>query len=312
MSIFKLKSACKDYLWGGNRLKEEFGVEFDGTPLAESWGLSVHPDGPSIIASGEYEGMSFRDYIKEYGLSAMGSACGRFEDFPILIKFIDAKDNLSVQVHPDDEFALENEGQYGKTETWYIVDAAEGAGIYYGVRSAMTEEEFAAHIEDNTITEYLHFQKVRPGEMYFIKAGTLHAIGAGCLIAEIQQNSNVTYRVYDFGRMGADGKPRELHVEKAKKVSNLKPIRGGYNFGDHLAKCEYFTVDDLSVMGSKVVEADDTSFRSILVLDGEGSIRLEETGEIVQYKKGDSIFISAGSNRAVICGTLKGLMTYIS
>ncbi len=312
MSIFKLIPACKDYLWGGNKIREEFGVEFDGNPLAESWELSVHPDGPSVISTGEFEGMSFRNYIQKFGVAAMGSACEKFEDFPILIKFIDAKDNLSVQVHPDNEFALENEGQYGKTETWYIVDAKEGAGIYYGVKKAMTEEEFAAHIADNTILDYLNFQKVRPGEMYFIKAGTLHAIGEGCLIAEIQQNSNVTYRVYDFGRVGADGKPRELHIEKAKKVSNLKPVYGGYSFGNHLADCEYFTVDDLSVMGSKVVEADETSFKSILVLDGEGSIRLEETGEIVDFKKGDSIFISAGSNRAVICGTLRGIMTYIS
>lgn len=311
MSIFKLKSAFKDYIWGGNRLKYEYGKEYDGEVLAESWELSCHPDGSSVICTGEYAGMLFPDYLKKVGLSVLGSACKDFGEFPILIKFIDAKENLSIQVHPADEYAREHENQNGKTETWYIVDATEGAGIYYGVDKSMTPDEFERRIKDNTVLEALHFQKVRPGEMYFIEAGTLHAIGAGCLICEIQQNSNVTYRVYDFGRVGADNKPRPLHIEKAKAVSNLSPVRGYHNFGNHLAACEYFTVDSLSVDGSAVVEADETSFKSIIVLEGEGTIRLEETLESVEYKKGDSIFISAGSNRAIICGTLKGLVTYV-
>ena len=307
MGIIKLKPACKDYIWGGSRLKTDFDKDFEGDVLAETWELSAHPDGPSVIVAGDLKGKSFIEYLEAKGKSVWGSNCAEFENFPILIKFIDAKQNLSVQVHPSDEYALKNEGQYGKTECWYIVDAEPGAGIYFGLKEKLSKEEFAAKIKDNTLLDALNFQPVKKGEMYFIKSGTLHAIGAGTLIAEIQQNSNVTYRVYDFGRVGADGKPRKLHIEKAIAVSDLSGERAEYDFGGHLAKCRYFTVDELKTDGKKELNAGEDSFISILITDGSGTI--SSGGVTLDYKKGDSFFIDAGTGRIEINGSGEGLVT---
>ncbi|MCR5025201.1 MAG: class I mannose-6-phosphate isomerase, partial [Lachnospiraceae bacterium] len=232
MSIFKLKPACKDYLWGGERLKKEYGIEYDGDPLAEAWVLSCHPDGLSVIDSGEHKGKTLSEYIGRNADKTLG--------FPVLIKLIDAKQNLSIQVHPDDEYAMSHEGQKGKTEMWYILDSAPDAFIYYGFKKEISKEEFEQRIRDNTITEVLNKVRVKKGEAYFIKAGTLHAIGAGCLIAEVQQNSNVTYRIYDYDRVGADGKRRELHIDKALDVTDRRPPEPYKADGDYLASCEYF------------------------------------------------------------------------
>ena len=309
MAILKLKPAYKDYLWGGNRLKTDFYKEYDGEVLAETWELSCHKDGPSVIVNGENAGKTFPEYVKENGSGATGTNCDRFDDFPILIKFIDARDNLFIQVHPDNEYALKNEGQYGKTETWYIVDAKEGAGIYYGVKDAMTKETFGEKIENNTVLDALNFQQVKKGEMYFIESGTIHAIGRDVLIAEIQQNSNVTYRVYDFGRVGADGKPRDLHIEKAKNVTNLMPMKERKEFGPHLADCDYFTVDRLLTDGIYEGKTDGTTFHSLLVLAGEGS--LTAAGENVSFRKGDSLFVSADNGAYKIEGNMEALLTTV-
>lgn len=309
MAILKLKPACKDYLWGGNRLKTDFHKEYEGDILAETWELSCHKDGPSIILNGKDAGKTFRDYVLENQSKAIGTNCDRFEEFPILIKFIDARDNLSIQVHPDNAYALKNEGQYGKTETWYIVDAKEGAGIYYGVKEAMTKEEFADKIANNTVLDALNFQKVKKGEMYFIESGTIHAIGKDVLIAEIQQNSNVTYRVYDFGRVGADGKPRELHIEKAKEVTNLTPMTEKKDFGSHLADCDYFTVDALTLDGVQKGETDGTTFHSILILEGEGTLHTDT--ESISFRKGDSLFVTADNGSYTLKGKADALLTTV-
>lgn len=309
MAILKLKPACKDYLWGGNRLKTDFHKEYEGEILAETWELSCHKDGPSIILNGKDAGKTFRDYVLENQSKAIGTNCDRFEEFPILIKFIDARDNLSIQVHPDNAYALKNEGQYGKTETWYIVDAKEGAGIYYGVKEAMTKEEFADKIANNTVLDALNFQKVKKGEMYFIESGTIHAIGKDVLIAEIQQNSNVTYRVYDFGRVGADGKPRELHIEKAKEVTNLTPMTEKKDFGSHLADCDYFTVDALTLDGVQKGETDGTTFHSILILEGEGTLHTDT--ESISFRKGDSLFVTADNGSYTLKGKADALLTTV-
>ncbi len=310
MSVLKLKPAFKDYIWGGDRLKRDFGKVFDGDILAESWELSAHPDGPSVVQGGEFEGLTFPDYLKTKGREVLGLNCDQFEDFPVLIKFIDAKKNLSVQVHPSDVFALEHEHQYGKTECWYILDAAPGAGLYLGLKEKLSKEEFESRIRDNTLLEALYFQPVKPGEMYFIKSGTLHAIGEGVLLAEIQQNSNVTYRVYDFGRVGTDGKPRPLHIDKAIAVSDLSGVRPVYDFGEHLADCRYFTVDDLPFAGDAFLNADSASFLSLLITEGSGELKTQK--EIVSFRKGDSLFIEAGTGELVLSGTGHALLTYIS
>ncbi|GFI62391.1 mannose-6-phosphate isomerase ManA [Clostridiales bacterium] len=215
MAILKLKPSYKDYVWGGTRLITEFGKDFSGDRLAEAWELSCHPDGPSYVENGEYTGSTLNEYILMEGKKVTGTKSRKYEQFPLLVKFIDAKDDLSIQVHPSDAFALENEGQYGKTEMWYIVDCEEGSSLYYGFSKEISKEEFVERIEKKTLLEVLNKVEVQKGDVLLIEPGTIHAIGKGNLIAEIQQNSNVTYRVYDYGRKGADGKERDLHIEKS-------------------------------------------------------------------------------------------------
>lgn len=224
MALLKLAPCFKDYLWGGRRLVEEYNKQYSGEILAESWELSCHPDGPSVIINGQYAGKTLQEYIDTEGKDVLGENCRRFKEFPILTKFIDAKDNLSIQVHPDNRYALKNEGQYGKTEMWYVMDAGEDAYLYYGFKQEISREEFARRIEEDTLLDVLNSVRVQKGDVLFIEAGTIHAIGKDILIAEIQQNSNITYRVYDYGRTGKDGKKRDLHIEKALAVTNRVPI----------------------------------------------------------------------------------------
>lgn len=312
MSILKLKPSCKDYIWGGNRLKEEYGIAYEGEILAEAWELSCHPDGPSYITNGKYAGSTLKEYIDSEGKEVLGTHCRRFRDFPILTKFIDAKDNLSIQVHPDNRYALKNEGQYGKTEMWYVMDAGENAFLYYGFRREIDREEFARRIREDTLLEVLNAVPVQKGDVLFIESGTIHAIGKNILIAEIQQNSNVTYRVYDYGRVGKDGKKRDLHIEKALAVTNRIPIIKNKSSYPHVADCDYFTVDKLNLDGRMMHRMEgcvlEESFVSILILDGEGTIFCKEQ---VEYQKGDSLFLPAGSGAYVIEGKCDALITTI-
>ena len=313
MSILKLKPACKDYIWGGHRLAEEYGIDYNGEVLAEAWELSCHPDGPSVIVNGPYAGKTLAEYIEAEGRDVLGTHCRRFRDFPILAKFIDAKQNLSIQVHPDNRYALKNEGQYGMTEMWYIMDAKEGAFLYYGFKKEITKEEFAKRIEEDTLLEVLNAVSVQKGDVLFIESGTIHAIGQDILIAEIQQNSNVTYRVYDYGRVGRDGKKRDLHIEKALAVTNRVPIIKSAKSYPHVADCDYFTVDKLNLDGRMMErmegEVSEESFISILMLEGEGMLTCGS--ERISFHKGDSLFLAAGSGAYQIEGRCDALITSI-
>lgn len=313
MALLKLRPSYKDYLWGGHRLVEKYNKEFDGDILAESWELSCHPDGPSYIVNGSYAGKTLQEYIDLEGKKVLGNNCQKFEEFPILAKFIDAKDNLSIQVHPDNEYALKNEGQYGKTEMWYIMDCEEGAFLYYGFKKEVSKEEFEERIKTDTLLEVLNAVPVHKGDVLFIEAGTIHAIGKGIVIAEIQQNSNVTYRVCDFGRVGKDGKKRELHIDKAVEVTNRVPISRKNTCYPHIASCDYFTVDCLNMdgklMSSMKGSVGEESFASILIMEGEGTISCG--GETIPYRKGDSFFMSAGSGEYEISGECEVLITTV-
>lgn len=321
MAILKLIAPCKDYLWGGNRLREEYGKKMNSDKIAESWELSCHKDGQSVIDGGEFGGKTLSEYIELSGKGVLGTNCERFEYFPILIKLIDAKDNLSVQVHPSNEYAMRVEGEYGKTEMWYIVDCAEGAELLYGFKHEIGREEFAERIRNNTLLEVTNNVPVHKGDVFFIESGTLHAIGKGILIAEIQQNSNTTYRIYDYGRVGADGKPRELHIDKAVEVTDRIPpkypttaqgepekIDGGVI--TLLRSCEYFDVHKLELDGAAALNADERSFNSLLVLDGTVEIAAE-SGEKITAKKGDSVFVSAGTGKYTISGKGEVIITDI-
>lgn len=287
MKIQKLTPAVKNYIWGGTRLIRDYGKKTDAPTLSETWELSFHPDGLTLLE----DGTPLADAVtrSEWGTNLEG-----FENFPQLIKLIDAGSDLSVQVHPSDEYALAHENSYGKTEMWYIVDAAKGAGIYLGFKEAVTPAQLETAIEQNTLTELLNFFPVTPGECYFIPAGTIHAIGKGCLICEVQQNSNITYRVYDYGRTDAAGNPRELHVEKAKAVSDLSkfeyhPLSRPTEDGEVIAECQYFTAKKLAVNGKKTLTCEEASFKFLICLKGSGTLE----GDL-PLTPGTAYFIPAG------------------
>ncbi len=313
-----LKPEIKDYIWGGTRLKTEYGYETDKEITAEAWVLSCHKDGPGRVINGEYAGKTLPEVLEIWGKAALGEKAAKFSYFPILIKLIDAKDKLSAQVHPDDEYALKNEGEYGKTEMWYVVDCDEGAELVYGFKEDISKEEFKRRITDNTLTDVFNFVPVNKGDLFFISAGTLHAIGGGILIAEVQQNSNSTYRVSDYGRLGTDGKPRPLHIEKAVdvtktekpvlpygKVGKVTEIDG--NIKRELASCEFFTSYTLKLENEYGLY-NEKSFLSVLCLDGNADICYN--GESLKLCKGGSLFIPAGFETK-LCGKAELLISYI-
>lgn len=315
MYILKLKPVFKDYIWGGTKLRDEYGFESDLDKLAEGWMLSCHKDGENTIENGSFKGQSLTEVVKS-NPDFLGENGKKFEYFPILIKLIDAKNDLSVQVHPDNEYAMHVEKEYGKTECWYILDCDEDAELIYGFNKTITSEEFREKISDNTFLETVNKVKVKKGDLFFIEAGTLHAIGKGILLAEIQQNSNTTYRVYDYGRLGADGKPRELHVEKAIDVTNCTPptrstnpegellVKNGYS-AQLLTKCDLFNVEKVTVTTEYTSVADEKSFVSVLVTDGNASI------DNIDIKKGDSLFIPANYGEFTVSGNAELIITKV-
>lgn len=317
MEILKLNPVFKDYIWGGTRLRDDFGLKTDINPVAEGWMLASHKDGMNTIDGGEYDGKTLESVIKEGGKSKIaGTNSEKFPYFPVLIKLIDAKDNLSVQVHPDNEYAARVEHEFGKTEMWYVLDAAPGATLIYGFKNKIGKEEFKQAIESNTLLDVLNVVEVKKGDMFFIEAGTVHAIGKGALIAEIQQNSNSTYRVYDYGRLGKDGKPRELHIQKAIDVSKTEPAKYGTKpFGKKeeisggtrqmLTECPLFSVYNYELCGKVELNANEESFNHILVVDGSGKIGGRE------FKKGDSFFVPANYGNYEIDGNGEFILTKV-
>ena len=297
MNIEKLYPECKDYLWGGNKLKNKYGKQTDKSPCAESWELSFHKDGLTRLENGK---TLFESTTEEQ----WGENAKKFPFFPVLIKFIDAEQNLSVQVHPSDDYALANENSFGKTEMWYIVEADEGAGIYLGFNRDVTAQEYESAINEKRLTDLLNFYEVRAGECYFIPSGTIHAICKGCLICEIQQNSNLTYRVYDYGRKDKNGNERELHVDKALKVTSLEKFQPK-TFDDCLGKSEYFTVNKQDISGTAEFFANIDSFNCVCCVKGSGFIDGRE------IKQGDSYFIPAGFGKYIISGNLEIILTKV-
>ncbi len=313
-----LKAPVKDYLWGGNRLKEEYGYESESDIAAEAWVLSCHKDGESVVRNGEFAGQTLSEVLEIWGEKAIGKKAAAFPYFPILIKMIDAKDRLSVQVHPDDEYALANEGEFGKTEMWYVVDCEEDAQLIYGFNRHIDKGEFFSRINSNSLSEVCNYVPVKKGDIFFIEAGTLHAIGKGILIAEIQQNSNTTYRVSDYGRLGADGKPRALHVKQAVEVTKTDvPTLPYGNVGDvtlypfgtvrELANCEFFTTQLIKMDGNLGAYEND-SFLSLLILDGE--VTVSYPSGTMRLKKGDSLFVPA-KTRIKLSGQADIIYTHI-
>lgn len=317
MEIIKLKPIFKDYIWGGYRLKNDYGFDTGYDKTAEGWMLACHKDGMNTVDGGEYDGKTLQEVVDEVGKEKLlGKRSDKYPYFPLLIKLIDAYDNLSIQVHPDDKYAREVENEYGKTEMWYVLDAAEGATLIYGFKEEISSQEFKEAIENNTLLDKLNVVNVKKGDTFFIEAGTVHAIGKGAMIAEIQQNSNCTYRVYDYGRVGADGKPRELHIKKAIDVSktvppkyDIKPM-GETKYVDKnevqmITKCDLFSVNRYKCTNRLTLNVSENSFMHILVIDGKGTI----DGRAA--KKGDSFLIPASYGDVIIGGNLEFLTTKI-
>ena len=312
MEILRLQPVGMDYLWGGTRLRDEYGKKIDMTPLAETWECSVHPDGPSVVANGEYRGRELRDVLKEHP-EWMGTKVQNGE-FPILAKFIDAKKDLSVQVHPDDDYARQHECQNGKTEMWHIIDADEGAQLIYGFKHRVTEEILRNAVENGTLDKHLQKVKVHKGDLFYVPAGTVHGIGAGILVAEIQESSNVTYRVYDYDRVDKNGKKRELHFDKAVQVMDMdvapdlkqKPRIVRHYPGcsrELLCRCKYFEVERVQVTKAFSFSVLDESFQVIMCLDGEGQIEtMDENFKPVRFVKGRTLFLPAGLGRCLVVG----------
>ncbi len=315
----KLDYVAKTALWAGSRLKSEYGKKTDLETVSETWELSVREDEMSRIMNGEAEGMALAEYFDAVGYDSVSPNFKKGDRFPLLVKLIDAADVLSVQVHPDDSYASTVENDSGKTEMWYVIDAVEGAELVYGLKDGVDSAEFAAAIAERRIGDTLNYRKVKSGDTYFIPAGMLHAIGAGILIAEIQQNSDLTYRVYDFDRVGKDGKLRPLHVDKALDVTRpytdgeIDAIRYAYGKqdgeGELLANSEYFRVRRLCVNGTQMLTADDSSFVSVLCIEGSGVVRYGEAEYAIT--KGDSYFIPAGMGDFKIGGNLKIIVSRI-
>ena len=307
MPMLKMEPACKDYLWGGECLREKYHIRADCHPLAEAWMLSCHPDGPSRIAQGPCKGMTLADYAAACGSGFWGKRCESFAQFPMLIKLIDAAKDLSVQVHPGDRYARRHEHQPGKAEMWYVLEAEPGAAVYYGFARAVTRKEIRRSLQDNTLTKLLQRVPVSAGDRFFIPPGTVHAIGAGILMAEIQQNSNVTYRLYDYGRLDADGYPRPLQIEQALAVLEPGPVASTWKRSRHLASCPSFTVDLLR--GEAAGCCDGESFCSFLFTAGSGELCCG--GQTEPVTAGECWLLPAGSGEWQLRGNTTALLCYL-
>lgn len=310
MKPIRFNGVYKDYIWGGTKLNDKYNKNSGLDRTAESWELSVHPDGESIICGGEFDGMPLCEYIKS-NPSVLG-ANRKSDELPILIKLIDAADNLSVQVHPNDEMALRLENQNGKTEMWYVVEAETNAKIIYGVKEDITKQQLKEAISSNTVENILNSVSSKKGDVFFVEAGTIHAIGKGNLIAEIQQNSNVTYRLYDYDRRDKNGNARELHIEKGvmAAVTEKHTERTIPTCSDGtrlIAVCDYFSVKELSVDDIAGLECSEKSYQALVCVDGSLEFASGDDKEILYA--GETVFLPAGFGKYTLNGKGKVLIT---
>ena len=281
MELVKLKPAVKDYIWGGNYF-QKFNKGLGLARVSECWELSVRDNDSSIIASGKDKGKRLCDVLSKEDI---GPVMDRFPYFPLLIKLIDAKENLSVQVHPSDDYALKYENSFGKSEMWHIISADEGSGLYVGLNNDYKKEDIEKALKEGTILECLNFFEVKPGDTFVINPGTIHAIGKGVRLIEIQQNSNLTYRLYDYNRVDANGNPRELHIQKALEVIDYRQYKPSQEKSKYLADNKYFSVKEVTFAENLLITANENSFVSFTFLDGEGMVN------DIPFKQYDTFFL---------------------
>jgi len=322
MYPLKFEPILKTIVWGGEKIAPYKGIETTQSHIGESWELSGVAGNESIVSEGPLKGRSIASLVKEYKGELVGKHVyeNTADEFPLLIKFIDAQKDLSIQVHPNDELAAErHNGSKGKTEMWYVVAADPGAHLLAGLKEKITPEEYAAKVADGSITDVLARYDVKPGDVFFLPAGRIHAICSGCFIAEIQQTSDITYRIFDYNRPGLDGKPRQLHTEQAKDAIDYTvypDYRTEYSPEENeeveLVNCRYFTtsVYDLSLPFAKDLSSID-SFMVVMCLSGEGSMEVD--GEEVSLHQGETVLIPASADDVCFIpeGSMKLLTSYI-
>lgn len=317
--LLKLKPIPKDYIWGGSRLVEEFDAPGESDKVGELWMLSCHPEGRSRVDGGAYDGRSLPEVLTKHP-EYMGTDAGKFNRFPLMIKLIHACEDLSIQVHPDDEYAADTPDKQGKTELWYIIDAQPDAEIICGMSEELNQEQFRRAIQEGTLTESLQRFKVKPGDVFFIEAGTIHSIGKGVLLAEIEQNSTTAYRIYDYDRLDENGQPRPLRIDRAidvaitvPSVTSPQPLSPAKDVDSRtetlLGECDYFRSVAMETFMPTSFEVGEDSFASVIMLDGKATFMTDE--DTVTAAKGESLFISAGTGKVKVNGKATFIVTTI-
>ncbi len=316
MEICKLKPSIVQYQWGGDKLHTEFGKE-NLERAGESWEVSFDSEYPCFVASGKDEGKTLASVITK---EAIGKNSAEMPFFPLLIKFIDANKALAIQVHPSDEYALANENQYGKTEMWYVLSAQPDAIVYYGLKEEITKEQLMASMVDGTICDYLNAIPAKVGDVFFVASGTIHAIGKGITVYEVQQNSTITYRMFNYNRVDNFGHTMELNLERAADVSTLEKIvhvsgnsedkvviDDGENYYKNtlLGSCKYFHTEKFDIKGNVEIAKDKNTFMALSVVEGNGKI------DELQISKGDTIFVPAGEDTFSIVGDIAIVMSKV-
>ena len=318
--MFKFKPLLMQSLWGGEKIIPFKHLDSDLTNVGESWEISGVKNNETVVDGGEYDGTPLNVLVERLGPKLVGQDnYERFgNEFPLLIKFIDARDDLSIQVHPTDEIALRQGRRRGKTEMWYLMSSDKGAKLYSGLKKKITPEEYAAMVENDTICDALAQYEVKEEDVFFLRAGRIHAIGAGCFLAEIQQTSDVTWRIYDFKRKDKDGNYRELHTKQAAEAINYnveKDYRTNYlpekNQGVNLVSCPYFNTAVYDLNEPMTIDYSELdSFVILIGLSGEGTVT-DAKGNTTSLKAGETILLPATNAQVKVEGTVKFLETYV-
>jgi mannose-6-phosphate isomerase len=301
MSFYPLQfePILKERIWGGTKLKTILNKPIVSEITGESWEISSVEDNVSIVANGDFKGKSLTDLIESYPNEILGTKVyAKFgKQFPLLFKYLDAREDLSIQLHPNDELALKRHNSFGKTEMWYVIQADENARLIIGFKEKSSPEEYMAHLNNKTLLDILDTKKVQPGDVFMLNTGTIHAIGAGIVIAEIQQTSDITYRVYDFDRKDADGNTRELHVDLALEALNYNKIEAQRfydntkNKANEVVHCPYFTTRFIPLNGTVAFSKNKESFRVLMCVEGEFELLVSD--KTYHYKKGNTVLLPA-------------------
>ena len=308
----------KDRIWGGTKLKTYLNKPISSEITGESWEISTVENDVSVLANGFYEGKSLNELINEFPEQVLGTKVfERFgKQFPLLFKYLDAREDLSIQVHPNDELAKKRHNSFGKTEMWYVMQADEDARLIVGFKEKSNPEEYIQNLENKTLLDILDTKKVKKGDVFFLETGTIHAIGAGTVIAEIQQTSDITYRIYDFGRIDANGNSRELHIDLALEAINYNVVQAEKKYSkldnksNKVVDCSYFTTNFIPLNGLIDVNKNQNSFTVYMCVDGDFELILNE--EKYNYKKGDTVLIPASLTDFQLDGNASVLEIYIS